>query len=72
MEPEYEFIDFIYYSQKIIKKTKKGRLPIGISFLSITYVGFTVEEKSILYNEYMEKLTKDCTILYHGTIQFLL
>ncbi|BES59985.1 Arm DNA-binding domain-containing protein [Dysgonomonas capnocytophagoides] len=72
MEPEYEFIDFVNYSQKIIKKQKKGRLPIGISFLSITYVGFTVEEKSILYNEYMEKLTKDCTILYHGTIQFLL
>lgn len=25
MEPEYEFIDFVSYSQKIIKKTKKGK-----------------------------------------------
>ena len=47
MEPEYEFIDFVNYSQKIIEKTKKGKTSDWYQLLSITYVGFTVEKKSI-------------------------
>ncbi len=65
MEPEYEFIDFISYSQKIIEKTKKEKTAdwyqLSIDTLCWFYGRKKIDIRDITVNrlnEYMEKLSE--------------
>lgn len=65
MEPEYEFIDFVNYSQKIIEKTKKGKTSdwyqLSIDNLCWFYGRKKIDIRDITVNrlnEYMEKLSE--------------
>lgn len=65
MEPEYEFIDFVAYSKKIIEKTKKGKTSdwyqLSIDTLCWFYGRNKIDMRDITVNrlkEYMEKLSE--------------
>lgn len=65
MEPEYEFIDFIAYSKKIIEKTKKGKTAdwyqLSIDTLCWFYGRNKIDMRDITVNrlkEYMGKLSE--------------